>query len=130
MTLDNMKNEVRVYCLNLILNSNVEDWVKYIMIKDNIKIEINKGYTNIFSAKIYTDNTLYIFDSDVDFRIDWCWNKKERTERHKINQKFKEIDLYLMNKQEYENTVKTYNLLPIKELRRNKLKSININEEI
>ena len=139
MTIEEMQKEIRQYCLNLILNSTFEDWSNRKLIKNNIIIEINSdGCLNAFTAKIYTDNSYQNKDTEIEFQVPglptlplWCCAHKERSkEKRKIKQKHKEIFSYLCNKSLYEGTLKTYNLLPIKELRKKKLNNINNNENI
>jgi len=125
MDIKNIKNEIRIYCMNLILNSNVKDWNEYSYYKDNFAINIDKNSFNIFTVIIYEETGLRRTRNHVvEFDINWCWNRKERQNRFKLRKKFEEIDSYIINKKDYEDTLKTYSLLPIKELRRNKLEFI------
>jgi hypothetical protein len=52
-------------------------------------------------------------------------SKKGRKENNLIKRKYKEVRSYFENKHEYEAALETYNLLPIKELRKKKLEKIN-----
>ena len=136
MTSKELKNEIRQYCLNLILNSNTEDWnwITYRCIKDNVVLNINmiKGNIEGFIVSIYTDTTFTHVDYTVEFddRVLWFCNKKEKEEIKKIRIKYRELHDYLKDKNECDKLKKTYNLLPIKKIRKDKLDKINENDEI
>jgi len=133
MTIEQMEKDIRNYCLSIILNSNVENWAiqkgygSKELFKNNIRIVMHSGknYQHIFTAYIYTDTTYQITDREIGFEIGWCWNKEKRKERESIENKWDEINSFFTNKEKYEAAVKTYNLLPIKELRKKKLQNIN-----
>lgn len=131
-----MEKEIRDYCLSVILNSTIENWTimsgygSKEMYKNNIRVMMcsGKNYKHVFTAFIYTDSKFITQDREIGFEIGWCWNKQERKERKAIENKWDEIDSYFKNKSEYERAVRTYNLLPIKELRKKKLQNINESE--
>ena len=133
MTIEQMNKEVRDYCLSIIFNSTIEDWnmIKPYqskqLFKNNIRIVMHDGksYKHVFTAYIFTDSTFTTKNREIGFEIDWCWNKEQRKERKSIENKWDEINSYFTNKQNYEDALKTYNLLPIKEIRKKKLKNIN-----
>lgn len=121
-----MKEEVRQYCLNLVLNSKIEDWTsdKDVVINNII---IDYAY-EVLRVKIYKDNTHKEIKDEIQFHIYptiFIWSKKGRKENNLIKRKYKEVRSYFENKHEYEAALETYNLLPIKELRKKKLEKIN-----
>lgn len=136
MTIEQMEKDVRDYCLSIILNSTIENWTilkgygSKNLFKNNIRIVMHSGknYKHIFTAHIYTDTTFQSEDSEIGFEIGWCWNKEKRLERKSIENKWEEINSYFTNKEKYEAALKTYKLLPIKEIRKKKLQNINENE--
>lgn len=127
-----MKEEVWQYCLTLVLNSKIEDWNsdKEFIINNLI---IDYGY-EYFRVKIYKDNTHKEAKDEITFHIYtpflsiFIWSRKRRKENNLIKKKYKEVKSYFENKSEYEAAFETYNLLPIKELRKKKLEKINENE--
>ena len=130
MTVEQMNKEIRDYCLSLILKSIVTDWKKEDyrqIIKDNIRITMasNKDYSERFKVYIYTDNSLKNENSTIVFDSGWSpFNREKRKERKLVQKKWDEIYEFFENKSNYERAIKTYNLLPIKELRRKKLQII------
>ena len=128
MTAEEMKKEVRTYCLDLIFNSKVEDWsdrnCRYY--KDNMIIVLsnNSNTTIYFTVYIYKDNTLQYKVTEIEFKKNTkFWFSSD--EAKKIKKKYHEIIKYFDNKKEYDSALETYKLLPIKQLRKNKLKNLN-----
>jgi hypothetical protein len=104
-----LENGIRDYCINLILNSTIEDWnVNDQFIVDNIRIShVSWG----FIVRIYADKHLIKEKKKLDFRTNGI-------SLNKTNKLLKE-------KHDYIEQIIIYNLLPIKELRKQKLQSIN-----
>lgn len=135
MTAKEMKDAVSNHCIDIILKSETSQWKqnysekKYV--KDNIEIELKDSDKFKFKIRIFTDKKLAFCRNE--FFIDrksyflFFWNIKERNVRRKLKKKSHDIITFFKNKQEYDNALELYNLLPeipIKELRRKKLKSI------
>lgn len=139
MTIEEMNNEIRDYCLRLIFESDIADWQvsKYnsrILIKNNIIIRVNpKGNPYAFTATIYTDNTFSNQNKEIQFEgfsIPRCpklfaRNKKRYEEKEKLEEIKEKLNKHFDNIQLYKSTLETYNLLPIKELRKKKLQNLN-----
>ena len=142
MTTKEMQEKVRNYCIDVILKSNVSDWTNYwsvsTYIKENIKIKVdNTSKKYKFEVEIYLNKKLD--SSKNDFKIErgsieqfcWLWEINKRINRNRIKNKYTEICDYVKNKSEYDAALELYNLLPeipIKELRRKKLKNIGVNK--
>jgi hypothetical protein len=125
MTITEMKLQIREYCLKIILNSKKENWQNYKYEINNIEVTISDSWW--FNVKIYHDKDHQQINCEIYFNSDkflFVCNKKERQEIKKLKEKHHEIMHYLKNKQLYDSTLITYNLLPIKEIRKNKLENI------
>jgi hypothetical protein len=133
MTVDEMKNEIRTYCLNLILNSKVQDWdIHDRYMKDNIMINLKSTNThhNYFEAHIYKEYKEGCFRTEItsiEFKknVKFWFNSKERKETKLLKKKYFEIKNYFKNKQEYDRALEAYKLLPLTQLRKNKLNVLN-----
>ena len=134
MTIDEMKKNIREYCLKLIINSKIEDWKKYddsgkCYLEDNFIIFMSNSIKEtdfIFKVEIYTNDTLKTKSGIVDFKDERVlFNRTRKKEIKILRKKQSEIVYYSYNKEDYEKTLSTYNLLPIKVLRKNKLEKIN-----
>ena len=135
MTTKEMKDAVYNHCIDIILKSEPSQWEQFFSehkyVKDNIEIEHKCSDKFRFKIQIYADKQLNFCRKE--FFIDrksyflFLWDIKERIIRGKLKKKSKDIDNFFKNKEEYNNALELYNLLPeipIKELRRKKLKSI------
>lgn len=134
MTTEEMKTEVRTYCFNLIINSNLQDWDERYRTykKDNMYVKMSSYNTDdvYFVISIYKDESLKEEVSSIEFkRKTNLFNFKEKKEIKSIRNKFNEIKNFFQNKKEYNNALAVYNLLPIRQIRKNKLKAINENEK-
>jgi uncharacterized protein (DUF1330 family) len=133
MTVDEMKNEIRTYCLNLILNSKAQDWdTNNRYIKDNIIIKFDSSdkYRNYFDVHIYReykDGNFRTQVTSIEFKknVKFWFNSKERKETKLLKKKYFEIKNYFKNKQEYDRALEAYKLLPLTQLRKNKLNVLN-----
>ncbi len=135
MTAEEMKDEVRSYCANLIINSKNEEWdsnERYM--KDNILIKMlserNSEFFEVHIFKEYKDGVFRTEVSSIEFKkvISFWSSRKIKKEYSAIKKKYFEINNYFKNKKEYDKALELYNLLPLKVIRKNKLKTINENE--
>lgn len=128
MTTQEMMKEVRQYCLKLLVNSKNEDWHNYGYSKDNMFCQMSKPkYSEdyYFTVCIYEDNKFHNEINAVTFKK-YPWYKLIKLkERKLIRNKYKEIIKYFNNKKAYDTALLTYKLLPISEIRKNKLKSLD-----
>jgi len=128
-----MEREISIYIDNLILNSKFEDWdnPNKEMIKGNIHINIS-SLDYLFSIYVRDPNhntggkVISIEVGSYSYSRDtykW-WDIKSRIKRIEIARKREEILNFFSKKSMNETTKRVYNLLPVKEQRKEKLKEI------
>jgi hypothetical protein len=135
LTTGEMKQEIRDFCINLILDSNVTDWINSALIVDNIEICLGFNYDEKFEASIYVDSSfnekVYVIDISFYgpklpiFKKVSEELKKEIELRKSLKKKYDEIKQYLNDKSEFDKMSKVYKLLPVKYLRKKKLDNLN-----
>lgn len=121
MKREELQQEIDDYFYNLILNSTFETWTDAKLVEDNIKIVLEYG---MFKVNVYTDNTHKSEHTWFYIDTSWSWKKEKRKKNRILKRKLKEIESYFNNTEGYIKTLKTYNLLPIKEQRKRKLQEI------
>lgn len=123
MTIDQMEKEIIDYGKSLIFNSNNQDWQfekdAPCYIKNNIKIEM---FPRSFCINVYTDNSLTSLKNYFWLYHTFTFFNSERKILHK---RYKELSSY----KEYDKMTETYNLLPIKQIRKKKIENINNEQE-
>lgn len=122
---EELKEQINRYIIELILNSDVEkDWNNE-LIKDNIIISAYDDKFNIlFRGQKMWDN--YEFDIyPIKFSFSFLFNKKLRVENRKMRRKLKEILYYKDKKTELRKLKEIANNLPLKFQRKEKLDKLN-----
>lgn len=119
MDFKKIEKEINNFIKTSIINSKVEDWKdNRIVIGENNNICI-QAYSGDFSIQIYRGNNSKIYDKVIKI------NKKSFFTNYKLYKKHKEIRFYNDNQEKYEYWSECYNLLPIKNIRKEKLKNIS-----
>lgn len=121
----NIEKDILKICTDIILNSKITDWDKKVLVKDNVTIECYIGY---FSLKIFKNNEHVGWIYQVDLARHWWYIKNSKIgffKNIKLKIKHRNIIKNFDEKEKNQKMMEIYNLLPIKIIRKEKLKKIN-----